>query len=183
MIFIKDTIKIRVDSIEQGVYKWNILHFHHFLDKKKRILVLLFFSFFELFICNGVHSKSFTIHRHLVNFSINANTYTHFLFHRINFDARNSSTRPSDEWMSHYSHLCANTHKHNTESTRVRCQFLLYIQTNCARIYLLNAEWRKLNVAQCYMRCVDEITKPTTHILCVNFFSLSQSMLMFQSQI
>lgn len=143
--------------------------FSSFSWQKKTYFGLAIFSLFEFFICNGVHSKSFTIHRHLVNFFTNAKTYTHFLFRRINFDARNSSTRPNDEWMSHYSHLCTNTHKHNTESTRVRCQFLLYIQTNCARILLLNAEWRKLNVAQCYMRCVIwgwNHKAYDTHIMC-----------------
>lgn len=30
-IFIGDTIKIKLDSTEQGVYKWNLFYLHHFL--------------------------------------------------------------------------------------------------------------------------------------------------------
>lgn len=53
-IFIKDTIKIMLDSSEQGVYKWNLLDFHHFFPDKRNIFLVLLF---ELFICNGVHLK------------------------------------------------------------------------------------------------------------------------------
>lgn len=35
-IFIKDTIKIMLDSSEQGVYKWNLLDFHHICFPDKR---------------------------------------------------------------------------------------------------------------------------------------------------
>lgn len=146
--------------------------FSSFSWQKKRILVS---SFFELFICNGVHSTSFTTTpAHEEHSNAHKHTHTHKMrerkrntdtdtdtnleaqawiaIRRIKFGARNNSTRPSTQiWM-----------------TWVLCQFLLCSSTNCTHLFV--ECW--MMKAKCCTMCVMWIKLQSLRdILCLTLFS------------